>query len=145
LRVTIGNQGPRLSEEQLRDFEDELTVQRLPESYRGFLLANNGGSPSPDTIDVPNWRVSTDVAIFFGLHRADQYWNDLRWNLELFREGRPIENALPIANDSSGDYFCLELHGAGAVVLFEPFDFENRYPVAPDFDTFIRGLRWFED
>jgi hypothetical protein len=142
--VRIEESGRPLSENQIAGLEKKMTA-RLPETYRRFLVRNNGGLPTPDTVDVPGAPGSpTDVQVFFGIGR-DVETSDLEWNLKTF-EGRIAERLLPIACDSGGNLFCLALSGddAGQVSYCDLEGSGNPYAIAPDFDAFLGKIRPFE-
>jgi hypothetical protein len=152
--IEIRGAGPPLTEESLTSFERELGTS-LPDSYRRFLLRNNGGRPplEKDTVDVEGLPGSpTDVQDFFGLGDPIESC-DLRWNKETLCERIP-DSLLAIATDSFGSAFCISLKGAdrGAVSFCDlqsvAFNYEadpDFYPVAPDFDSFLNKLREFPD
>lgn len=147
--IELREVGPPLTEETLSAFETELG-SRLPDSYRRFLLRNNGGRPlGRDGIDIENLPGhATDLHFFFGINYPSQCY-DLRWNKEANREDIP-EDRLAIASDSGGGEFCISLRGAdvGAVLFCDLFPvygesevYPGFYPVAPDFDSFLNKLR----
>ena len=123
----------------------------LPDQYRRFLLDFNGGTPTPDTVDIKDLPgASADVQIFFGIGRSVES-SDLEWNLATLAE-RLEEGLLPIASDSGGSVFCLSLQGRGrgAVLycdlqsVFANFGANPKlYPVASEFEAFLKNLRPF--
>jgi hypothetical protein len=142
--IRIEEAGAALSEIEITRLEKKVNA-RLPESYRSFLIKNNGGVPTPETVDVPGAPGSpTDVQVFFGIGRNVES-SDLGWNVENF-SGRLPEGFLPIACDSGGNLFCLALSGleSGGVLYCDLEASEGPYPVAPDFDAFLEKLRPFE-
>ena len=144
--MLIENVGPKIEALDIAPIEAELGAV-LPDSYRQFLLRNNGGSPTPDTIDVPGAVGSpTDVQVFFGIGRlADS--SNLAWNLALVGERCPGLHALPIACDSGGNLFCLKFErDAAAKVIYCDLDDPDcaTYEVAASFDGFVAKIRPFE-
>ncbi len=142
--IRIEEPGPALSEIEIARLERRLNA-RLPESYCRFLIRNNGGVPTPETVDIPDAPGSpTDVQVFFGIGRAIRT-SDLNWNVDTFL-GRVPEGLLPIACDSAGNLFCLGLSGrmAGQVVYCQIEGGGAPYPVAPDFEAFLEKLRPFK-
>jgi hypothetical protein len=141
----IREQGPALSETKVTELERNLRAQ-LPESYRRFLLANNGGRPRPDTVDVPGVG-PTDVQTIFGIGRAIAS-SGLEENRKTYA-GRIPNALLPVACDSGGGLFCVALIGEDRGKIFfcdlygwfgvEPSSKPNL--VAPDFDSFLARLR----
>ncbi|XXT19203.1 SMI1/KNR4 family protein [Sorangium sp. So ce429] len=146
----IKNHGPSISDADISKLEQRLGAV-LPEQYRQFLLEFNGGSPTPDTVDVEGLLgTSTDVQIFFGIGRSVES-SDLDWNLTTLAE-RLEEGLLPIAADSGGNVFCLALRGRrrGNILycdLQSVFgDLEatpELFPVASNFDAFLTKIRRF--
>lgn len=141
--IEIGEQGQPLAEEQIVALEAELGV-KLSESYRRFLKENNGGRPSPDVVDVVGLSGSpTDIQIFFGIGRKFKS-SDLLWNYSLIKERCSSRHVLPIACDSGGNPFCLEISdGVTTEVLYCDLDGSvcDYYDVAPDFSSFVDMIR----
>jgi cell wall assembly regulator SMI1 len=143
--MMIENNGPQVNADDIKALEVELGAT-LPAAYREFLMAYNGGSPTPDTIDVPGASgTPTDVQVFFGIGRSAAT-SDLRWNLTLVRERCNDRDLLPIACDSGGSIFCFKLeNGAASAVVYCDFGTPEcrLYPVAPNFSDFVASLRSF--
>jgi cell wall assembly regulator SMI1 len=145
--IRIRAQGPRLSEEDVTHFEKRIGSP-LPEPYRRFLLENNGGRTTPDTIHVEGLPGSpTDIKVLFSIGSPEET-NDLLWNREMFT-GRIPDRFLPIASDSGGSRFCVSLSGSdrGSVVfclLTFTEDDGTIYFVASDFDDFLSKIVPFE-
>jgi hypothetical protein len=116
----------------------------LPASYKNFLLRNNGGSPTPNTMDIGRLPGSpTDIQVFFGVGRALESSN-LSWNLKFMRERVGDHRLLPIACDSGGNIFCLNVLGeySGGVVYYDLAGADvTSYKVAPTFETFLKKIR----
>ena len=148
--TTIEDPGPRLSESDISNLEIRIGMV-LPEQYRWFLLDFNGGTPTPDTVDIEGLPgASADVQVFFGIGRSVES-NCIEWNLATLAE-RLTEGLLPIAIDSGGSVFCLSLrrHDYGTVLycdlqsVFADFESDPElYYVAPDFEAFLKKLRPF--
>ncbi|MDA0954001.1 MAG: SMI1/KNR4 family protein [Proteobacteria bacterium] len=144
--MLIENFGPKIATQDIALVEAELGVV-LPDSYRRFLLQYNGGSPTPDTIDVPGANGSpTDVQVFFGIGRTSES-SGLAWNLALIRRRCSGIHVLPVACDSGGNLFCFEIeHGVALKVIYCALDDPDcvTYEVAASFDEFIVKIRPFE-
>lgn len=144
--MLIDNVGPKIGALDIVPIEVELGAV-LPDAYRQFLLRSNGGTPTPDTIDVPGADGSpTDVQVFFGIGRSVES-SDLTWNLALVAERCPGLRALPIACDSGGNLFCLkfERDAAAKVIYCDLGDPDCApYEVAASFDEFVAKIRPFE-
>ena len=137
--IEINEQGQPISEVDIALLEDEFGT-RLPDAYRRFLLLNNGGTPSPDVVDVAAISGSpTDVQVFFGIGRHIES-SDLFWNLRLIEDRYPGRHILPIACDSGGNLFCLGT--SKNVVYCDMSDSAGTlYEVAPNFDAFLNKIR----
>ena len=144
--IEINEPGPKISEADIALLEDESRA-RLPDTYRQFLLLNNGGIPSPDIVDVTDAPGSpTDVQVFFGIGRHIES-SDLFWNLRLIEERYPDRHILPIACDSMGNLFCLRTSNSGwfnvaYCDLSDPAG--TLYEVAENFDAFLNKIRPWE-
>jgi hypothetical protein len=140
--ISIQKAEPNISEADIDAFEVGLGV-KLPLQYRRFLISNNGGSPTPDTIDIDGLSGSpTDLQTFFGINRGIKTSN-LSWRRDTYADRIP--NALlPIACDSGGSLFCLAISGADIGKIFfhayesGPLDFHF---VAQDFDALLEKIR----
>ncbi|MGN7877265.1 SMI1/KNR4 family protein [Roseateles sp. 22389] len=146
MRIRIKDQGPKLSGQDVDSAEHDFGIS-FPESYRRFLLEHNGCRPDPDTIDIPGHPQSpTDVQVFFGIGR-DVATDCLEWNKELVELRCPIPDLLPIACDSGGNLFCLNLEsGNEPKVIYCDLDRPicDIYEVAASFDEFTSKIRMFE-
>jgi cell wall assembly regulator SMI1 len=144
--MLIENSGPKIGTQDIAQIEAELGAA-LPDCYRRFLLQYNGGSPTPDTIDVPGAADSpTDVQVFFGIGRSVES-SGLASNLALVRERCPNLHVLPVACDSGGNLFGLSIdHGTASKVIYCDLDDPDcaTYEVAASFDEFIAKMRAFE-
>lgn len=143
--MIIHSNGPKIQAKDIEAIED-IIGGKLPTDYREFLLLYNGGSPTPDTIDIPEAPgTPTDVQVCFGIGRAVQS-SDLSWNLSLINERCPGYHMLPIACDSGGNLFCLKYeHGIVSKVIYCDLESLNckYYTVAPSFTEFVGKLRTF--
>ncbi len=134
--------GRPLQTDQIKRIEYEIGAE-LPLSYRNFLLAHNGGRPTPDAIKIEGAPFkTTDVKVFFGMHRETESENILP-TLESI-EGCKENQILPIAGDSFGCIFGLALAGEEYGQVYY-FDFGEGPPqpyfVANDFDEFLSKIR----
>ena len=145
--MIIENAGPEFSPQDIEAIESKLDA-RLPDDYRYFLSQYNGGTPTPDTVDVPDAPGSpTDVQVFFGIGRRVESSN-LYWNLSLIDDRCPSHHVLPIACDSGGNLFCLKIErGIAAAVVYCDLDSSNStlYAVAPSFGEFLLSLRPYSE
>ena len=93
----------KLSEEELHDFE-LINQFNLPDDYRNFLLANNGGIPLHQTNKAPQ----TIVEYLFGMHNGDLFAS-LYKHIDVFKNRLPF-GTFPIASDPFGNLFIMSLH-----------------------------------
>ena len=140
--IEIHDSGPALSEHDLTLVE-AATGRPLPQPYREFLLAHNGGRPEPNHFDVGDAHfMGSVVHTFLGIHPADDD-NDLLLNLEAL-EGCQENHLLPIAYDVYGHMLMLVLteENYGHVNYFDSDEIPPRpYLVANDFNEFLSKLR----
>jgi hypothetical protein len=118
--VVLEERGPNISEREIKEFETRLGYQ-LPSDYREFLLRYNGGSPRvgivngrDDDPDVP-YQHGDFVRMFLELPPANG-------SVENYELRAPAEipwdlpgHILPIAEDSFGNYFVMELGKNGCI------------------------------
>jgi hypothetical protein len=141
--IKISNRGPQIDMGHISEIEAAIG-RELPASYRAFLLQENGGLPTPDTVDIePAPGSPTDVQVFFGIGR-DVKSSELSWNVDLMSKRCPNHRPLPVARDSGGNLFCLDLFRefSGGVMYCDLSASEIAfYEVAPDFESFLRKIR----
>ncbi|MBI1907146.1 MAG: SMI1/KNR4 family protein [Rhodocyclales bacterium] len=141
--MEIENPGPRIDPIAVEALESKLQII-FPTSYKDFLLRHNGGIPSPYTIEIPGFPGSpTDVQVFFGIGRAVES-SDLPWNFALIKERCPERQLVPIACDSGGNLFCIQLEDAvepGVVYCDIGAEKCTAYPIATNFKDFISRIR----
>ncbi len=103
---SAANEFGSLAEADLTRFEGKYQVS-LPEDYRTFLLKQNGGTPSPNTIDFVEERrmTSSDLRYLCGIHQGPE-WARLDFNIEIF-QGRIPEGLIAIGYDSGGNQYLL--------------------------------------
>ncbi|RYX85106.1 SMI1/KNR4 family protein [bacterium] len=135
---------------QLEEFEKTIGA-KLPEEYRAFLLKYNGGRPTRRAFMAPddpldedsNWS-EREVVGFYGLHEQDvaierdtmdafklsEAWQDLQTDF-------PGKTLLPISQDWSGSYICLQLgkEKLGEICFFD-HDYEVETKLADNFIAF---------
>lgn len=145
---------PTLTDAMLSDCQRSLGFS-LPDCYAVFLRTNNGGVPTPNTVDTPSFPPSscTDVRCFFGVHA---YLNaaDLVWNYGVWKRDSPAK-LLPIADDSGGSTFCMSLSDddAGRIYYWDWYRtvcptrtrYPFIYPIANSLEEFLGMLREWTD
>lgn len=108
--------------------EKETGVQ-FPEPYRRFLLAYNGGRPTPANFTAieDGEIVWMHIHFFFGID-DDVDACDLLWNYHTLKHRLP-RNVISIADDDVGNLFCLDLRVQGqGRVLFWDYELEGMGP-----------------
>ena len=115
---------------------EALVGLKLPEQYLIFLRKYNGGN-TPNT----NWtgKCKSDVRYFYGLNVGDKN-RDIAHNLT-YASVRDLikQNKFPIAENCSGDDFCLDCSDGS--VWFVAHDSPFRRKIADDFNSFIAGCK----
>jgi hypothetical protein len=146
--LILKEQGPPLTEDILSNVES-IFGEYFPDTYRRFILLNNGGTPYPDAIDITDFPGgTTDVQVFFRIG-GNVVSSEILWNLQFVQEAFPNKKLLPIACDSAGGIFCLERSEKSEdEVFFYDWGFlENQhvyrklYPVANSFAEFIKKIK----
>jgi hypothetical protein len=130
---------------RLRAFEARIGAA-LPEDYRAFVLAHNGGCPVPCDFLISAAEGESSLHHTYGLHDGPAY---LRLDDALDSYGPQLpEGLLPIADDPGGNAICLGLVGAarGRVYFWdhetgsEPPSWGDVIEMAPSFTAFCAGL-----
>ena len=146
--IIIDDKGPQLSTSQVAELEARIGFS-LPDHYRRFLLENNGGTPTPDTVDVNGIQGSpTDLRAFFGINQDIEAHN-IEWMADIMSD-RIERRLIPIAYDSGGNVFCLSLSGVDrdSVYYYDEnyWHVTNRlHLVATSFASFLEKIRQFEN
>ena len=140
--------GRTLKEVDFADAEDLLSTQ-LPEEYKEFLLANNGGAPSKTYFMTEDESVETDVRFFLPYDDgAEETVMDEIENITL--EGVLPKQIFPIATTSCGNRVVLSCRKDDfGVVYFWAWDeqgddrpsYDFLHEVAEDFTSFVDGLK----
>lgn len=127
IRLKYGEE--RLTPKKVTAFEKKFGVT-LPETYRNFILVNNGGVP--EQTRYVKARFSADLARVYAL--GDESMTRSIWSLS----GCLERGLLPIGETDSGEYFLLEL-GSGAVQYLDPHKSEVR-PLDASIDAVLDRL-----
>lgn len=132
------------------DRVEETIAAKLPSAYRAFLLAHNGGQPTPDGFPFDDEPGSL-VNFFFAVNHPKRTLDVTR----NYNAGKRFGvDLLPIAIDAGGSYVLLGIRGEryGKVYFWsledEPDptdattdDEEHVWLVAESFDEFIESFR----
>ena len=109
MEVVRSNAFGQLDPKRLEAFEARIG-SRFPEDFREFLLAHNGGCPSPDNFVFPGvTEPFTCLHHTYGLHDGPSYYR-MDTAFENLREFLPIA-LVALADDPGGNEFCIGLSG----------------------------------
>jgi hypothetical protein len=142
LDLAIQLTGPPVTQGELVDLERRLAI-RLPEDYKRFLLAYNGGYPAHQAFDYDG-DSSFAIQHFYPLASDDVF------HVSLFRDayGEEFEDLLEIGISSFGDPLCLAVGDAhfGSVWWYDHEHDPEEDPhlgltkLAATFEEFVTGL-----
>jgi hypothetical protein len=123
--IPITNKGPRLDEKRVLAFEGKLR-DRLPDDFRAFLLAVNGGEP-PCEVVAPDGHDGTLLNVFFGIGQPKKYaYRDVEQvieNMQLRDRGHYPPEAVPFGDDEFGNLFVIAVGGPRhGEVFFQALD-----------------------
>lgn len=152
MTVSIEKAKPPLSAARLLEMEQYIGV-RLPEPYRRFLRAHNGGKPKPDCFTFKNRQgpyTGSMVDWFLSIHDGEN--SNFKDYYETYKvhQKRVPDRMVPIADDPGGNLVCISVSGddAGAVYFWdheneadgtEP-SMDNMDLIADNFDEFLACL-----
>ncbi len=130
-----------VSAEALKSFEREHGV-KLPDEYKRFLEAHNGGSFDDD--DVVFDRGGGDIIAFADFYALDAPFRyaDLSTHYRLFQQAGVPASLLPIADDGMGNPICLSLSAYGAPLSLWDHETGEVSDVASGIDELLRGIRY---
>ena len=127
MNVTIADEHPPLTGDDIDRLERQLAI-RLPDAYRSFLLAHNGGRPTPDLFLCKDGKGSF-VQAFLGVYNAPH--DNFVEYFQVFKVRRKAmpDNIVPVAHDPFGNQVCISVSGkdAGSVYFWD----HEREPVRP--------------
>jgi hypothetical protein len=147
-----------LNPERLATLESEWDCH-LPDDYRAFLLANNGGEPDRWDYGIPFLErgepSEAGLQVVFGIQEPWESPANILWVLEAYA-GRLPDGFLPIARDPGGNLLVLRVRGEPVgQVWFWDHEGEHRVSgeeplanmswVASSFTEFVAGFRVSEE
>lgn len=108
----IEARGPSITDSELSAFEESIGA-RLPDEYRRFLLATNGGRTADDHV---RFRVADGEGNLNELYAL----SDIARSRKVLGDRLP-EDLIPIGYDGVGDKICLAVRGdhSGEVWFFD--------------------------
>lgn len=153
-KVKIESSYSSIESSSIKHIEERISGC-LPDDYKEFLIAHNGGEPELDIFtflrdEVPELGI---VAAFLG-QQEDEDETILEY-LDCY-ENRIPKNLLPIAYDPGSNVICLSVSGEdyGSVYFWlhefetdedEAPDYSNVFPIKPSFSEFIDSLEEDKD
>lgn len=128
--------GKPITEEQIAAFE-QIEGVALPEGYRAFLKAYNGGRPIPDAFrfgSEPGSLLNT----FYELDAGEDESRDLQTMCRRYR-GRIPHTMMPIANDAGNNIILLGVYGEhyGRVYFLDQMNPRPIFEIAPSFAALL--------
>lgn len=152
MNIKLKKTGPPLSERELQEFEEEMGY-KLPEAYRSFLLAHNGGRPEPEFFIVPDWQYRESLVNEFKSIVPDGEGFGVRQIMEMKGDIFP-EGFIPIGRDPGGNMILMSLMGESRENIYfwdhenTPDDrlqnlseYSNMYFLAGSFEEFVNSLK----
>ncbi|MBK9266104.1 MAG: SMI1/KNR4 family protein [Polyangiaceae bacterium] len=144
------------SPEAITQFEARRGVL-LPLDYKQFLLKSNGGYPTPNVFEVPEWHgQGNSVMSFYGIHDGSK-GKRLDRACEVYDERIPAD-LIPIADDANGNAICIGWKGEreGKIYFWDHEDeldedgdfvkdYRNVFVVANSLQEFLDNLMTLED
>jgi cell wall assembly regulator SMI1 len=128
------------SESAVAGLEENLEA-KLPQDYRSFLLAHNGGMPTPNAFHIDERQGESTLAILFGIAPGDPY--DL-WSNAVDALEDMDRTLVPIGADPGGNKVVLSLSPDSYGQIFfrdheEPVQ-RGLWRMAASFSEFMAGL-----
>ncbi|MBK9266108.1 MAG: SMI1/KNR4 family protein [Polyangiaceae bacterium] len=156
MRMKIENPHGATSRKAIAQFETRRGVL-LPAEYKAFLLKSNGGWPTPNVFEVPEWHGHGNAVMsFYGIHDGEKV-DRLEWACEVYDERIPAD-LIPIADDANGNAICIGWKGEreGKIYFWDHEDeidengcfrqdYRNVYLMANSLQEFLDNLMTHED
>jgi hypothetical protein len=149
--LRIDESAAPITPSELEEVEKKIGI-RLPDHYRRFLLARNGGIPIPGIFHFKEESgpyTDSQVQCLLAIHSADDQ-NDFETFYERYKlnEIRLPAELIPIGNDLGGNLICIADDGPnlGAVYFWDHEEeedtatFNNVHLIADSFDEFLSSL-----
>lgn len=106
----------------------------FPQSYRDFILENNGGSPVAEQFDTEKARGRV-VKSFLSFNRDDR---ETIWKVSEWNSTEIGDSLIPIAMDPAGNLICFVK--ADSSIVFLDLESLSTEMIAESFQTFIKSL-----
>lgn len=117
----------------INEFE-ELVKYKYSESFKNFVLKNNGGRPARRTFDT-NKKKERELKSFLSFNKKDRetVWKIFEWNQHDLNK-----KLAPFAIDNFGNLICFKIESDEVVFLnHDNLDLEK---IAHSFDEFLEML-----
>lgn len=137
---------PPTSRRTIGECEKELGV-KFPDDYKQFLRTHNGGTPSPQQLDIPNTKHAVLLDFLYGILGGTES-GDLVYEYQVHKRDLP-PGFIPIGHDPGGSPFLLATTGEhrGKVYFWDRTHFfkessasENTYWLADSFTDLLNSL-----
>lgn len=129
--------------ERLAAFEAQIGF-RLPDQYRDFLLAHNGGGhpkPSIYEFDQDGFANGSDVNWFYGIEADYPYDLVAIWKMDTIPPPYLPENLFAIGSDSGANSICIVVQGDNrGQIYFYDKNMNSTHWLADSFSEFIDNL-----
>lgn len=142
-----------VSEDAIAAFEQRIGVP-LPDDYRSFMLAHNGGKPSRKAFVYKDFSGPyTDSAVRYFFAFTSNQDKSIRGNYGIYVGGSRVPRDLvPIATDEGGNLVCIAVKGPNVGKIYfwdheeeaeegQQASYDNLYLVADSFNEFLENLR----
>jgi cell wall assembly regulator SMI1 len=147
MQIRIEDSESSVTPERIAEIEKKISY-KLPEDYKRFLLAHNGGHPEPCVFDCRREGEELSGIVAWFLAICDGPHENFMEHYKLFQEGeiKIPDGTVPIARDPGGSLILLGLKEPSRGKVFfwtyhgpaeEP---EALYFIADSFDEFLASL-----
>lgn len=144
----IIDNGNIVNEEVIILLESFIECNKLPISYRNFLMSFNGGNINPCDFNFMNKNYGGNVNTFFKINSKDH--DDWVENFNLYKHRIPL-NFIAIANDNFGNLILLGIKGKDREKIYfwdhefevddgEIASYDNLSLISNNFEIFLNSL-----
>jgi len=137
--IKIKDAFKKIGSKDITELELHLELS-LPESYKKFLLKNNGGRIVPGNFRTVNNEIESEIQYMFGV--TDQKIYDIKANYHNWIKDKSKESLVPIAIDSLGNLILISCSSPTyeSVYLWQHDVDGVIFLIATDFNSFLEGL-----
>ena len=146
-QIKIGNRPTSAS--AISEFERSVSV-RLPQLYRDFLLATNGGLPVEPNFSIVGMPLNPEGAVHAFLGIGARFASEDLVTTFRYVHGSAPRDIVPIGCTAGDDFICLDLRGGrNKVVFWDQSHYwgtgewreQDVYAVTGSFEDFLSSLR----